>query len=343
MGMHTHLDQLRVKSDNTIDKESDVLSRRAFLGKTAGVAGAASLGLLGASTLTASAAAGPAWNPDKGIRVGMMTAPLAGGSLDDAMDMAKRCKMAAMEVMSSPESKLLNPMNFTEADAEAIRQKLSDKGLEISSLSNYLNLTEEGKTEEVQAQLLKNVDAAALLGTPTICTITGFRVGRLSKIETIKEVVPKILRPVIDHAKDKGIKVAVENWFETNLQGLDTFDCLLETIPDENFGLNYDPSHLVHQEIDITIPVQKYSKRIFHTHAKDCLIDVPRRNYVGILGEGWWRYVIPGYGAIKWGEYIDTLRAVGYHGVMSVEHEDDTFEPEPGFFHGAQYLNQFCG
>ncbi len=330
-------------SNDAIAKQSGVLSRRAFLGRTAEVVGAASLGLLGASSLTTPAAgAAPAWNANGGIRVGMMTAPVAGDSLDNAMDMAKRCHMAAMEVMSSPDSKLLNPMNFTEADADAIKAKLADKGLEISSLANYLDLTAEGKTDEVQTLLNKNVDAAAMLGVPTICTITGFRVGGRSKIQTIKEVVSKILRPVIDHAKDKGINVAVENWFETNLQGIDTFDCLLETIPDENFGLNYDPSHLVHQELDILIPVQKYSKRIFHTHAKDCLIDVQRRNYVGILGEGWWRYVIPGYGDIKWGEYIATLRSVGYHGVLSVEHEDDTFAPEPGFFHGAQYLNQFC-
>jgi sugar phosphate isomerase/epimerase len=116
----------------------------------------------------------------------------------------------------------------------------------------------------------------------------------------------------------------------------------MENLPDENFGLNYDPSHLVHQELDIMIPVAKFGKRIFHTHAKDCLVDVQRRSYVGILGDGWWRYAIPGYGDIKWGEYIAKLRAVGYRGVLSVEHEDSTFGPEDGFRHGAAYLNPFC-
>ena len=326
-----------------MDEPPAALSRRAFLGRTAGVVGAASVGLLGATSLAAPAAASaPAWNPDKGMRVGMMTAPLAGQRLDYAMDMAKRCHMAAMEVMSSPDSKLLNPMNFTEAEADAIRLKLAETGLEISSLSDYIDITAPGKTDDVQTVLKKNVDAAALLGVPTICTLTGFPVGGRSKIQTLKEVVPQVLRPVIDYAKGKGIKVAVENWYATCLQGLDTFDCLMEAIPDDNFGLNYDPSHLVHQELDILIPVQKYSKRIFHTHAKDCLIDVPRRNYVGILGDGWWRYVIPGYGDIHWPEYIATLREVGYRGVLSVEHEDNTFDPEDGFRHGAQYLDQFC-
>jgi sugar phosphate isomerase/epimerase len=342
--MNTYLDQhFSSTPDHTFAQQPTALSRRAFLGKTSGLIGAASLGWLGAASLATSTAAGaPAWNPNEGMRVGMMTAPVAGHSLDYAMDMAKRCHLAALEVISSPDSKLLDPMNFTEADAESIRQKLADKRLQISSLADYADITAPGQAEQVQTVLNKNVDAAALLGVPTICTLTGFPVGGRTKIQTIKEVVPKILRPVIDHAKDKGIKVAVENWFATCLQGLDTFDCLMETIPDDNFGFNYDPSHLVHQELDILIPVHKYSKRIFHTHAKDCLIDVPRRDYVGILGDGWWRYVIPGYGDIKWGEYIATLREVGYRGVLSIEHEDNTFGPEAGFRHGAHYLNQFC-
>jgi sugar phosphate isomerase/epimerase len=124
--------------------------------------------------------------------------------------------------------------------------------------------------------------------------------------------------------------------------GIDTFDCLLETLPDSHFGLNYDPSHLVHQDLDIIIPVERYSKRIFHTHAKDCLIDSQRRKYVGILGDGWWRYAIPGYGEIRWGEYIGHLREIGYRGVLSIEHEDDTFDSEEGFRHGAAYLGRFC-
>lgn len=55
-------------------------------------------------------------------------------------------------------------------------------------------------------------------------------------------------------ANDKGVKIAIENRFETCLQGIDTFECVLETITDDNFGLNYDPSHLVHQECNHLLP-----------------------------------------------------------------------------------------
>lgn len=318
------------------------VSRRSFLG-TAGAAAAASATWIGAAALRATAAeAVGTGTGKKDIRLGMMTAPVSGQSLSEALDMAKRCGLSALEVMSGPGSKLLDPMNLGPADAEKVKAELGQRGLEFSSLANYMNTTEPGKTEEVQTVAKKMVDAAALLGVPTICMITGMPHHGVSKIQMLRTVVPSIFRPILDHAKEKGVRVAVENWFATCLQGLDTFDTLMESIPDSHFGLNYDPSHLVHQELDYMIPVSRFSKRVFHTHAKDCLVDVQKRRYVGILAEGWWRYAIPGYGDIHWGEYIGHLRQVGYHGVLSIEHEDDTFGTEEGFRHGARYLGQFC-
>jgi len=245
------------------------ISRRSFLGTAAGGVGAASLGWVGAtpSTVTAAEAAQDGTGR-KDIRIGMMTAPVSHLPLDAVLDMAKRCGMAALEIMSGPGSSLIDPMNFSQADAEAVKQKLADRQLEISSLANYMNSAAPGKTDEVQTIAKKMIDAAALLEVPTICMITGLPHQGMSRIAMIKQVVPTVFRPIVDHAKEKGIHVAVENWFATCLQGLDTFDCLMETIPDENFGLNYDPSHLVHQELDIMIPVTRFGKRIFHTHAK---------------------------------------------------------------------------
>jgi sugar phosphate isomerase/epimerase len=325
---------------NALSDSPTPMSRRGFIGTAVTVVGAASTGLLGAGSSSARAADAPSSAPS--IRVGMMTAPLSGKPLDHALEVAKQCGVVALEVMAGPESKLLNPMKFNQADADGIKQKLAERKLEISSLANYMDSAAVGKTDEVQQVAKKMIDAAALLGVPTICMITGIPREGMNRIDMIKKVVPTVFRPILDHAKEKGVKVAVENWFATCLQGIDTFDCLLETLPDEHFGLNYDPSHLVHQELDIMIPVARYSKRIFHTHAKDCLIDYQRRRYVGILADGWWRYAIPGYGEIRWGEYIAHLREVGYRGVMSIEHEDDTFGTEDGFSHGASYLSRFC-
>ncbi len=330
------------------------ISRRTFIGTTAGAMSAGSLASLGATALTSTAAeaeTSPEPKKPKDIRVGMLTAPLRDLPFEAVLDMAVRCHVAALEVVAEPGHPHIDPMTLGPAQAEAIKQRLGERQLEISGLSNFMNITAPGKSGEAQQVMIKTVDAAVLLGVPTICMNLGTPVQGMSKIETIRKVIPGLLRPIIDHAKAKGINVAIENWFETNLQGLDTFDCLMETIPDAHFGFNYDPSHLVHQQCDYTVPIKRFGKRIFHTHAKDCLVDEQQRAYLGVLGGkwyvgvpggGWWRYVIPGFGDIKWGQYIGHLREVGYKGVLSIEHEDDTFGPEEGFRHGAHYLNQFC-
>jgi sugar phosphate isomerase/epimerase len=321
------------------------LSRRTFIETTAGAMSAASLATLGAATLTSTAAAAEIAaerKKPKDIRTGMLTAPVRNLPFDEVLDMAKRCHIAALEVVAEPGHPHIDPNTLDAAQADAIKAKLDERGLEISALSNYMNTTAAGRTREVQEILNKTIDAAALLGAPTICVGLGMPVRGRSKLQMIKEVVPGVFRPIIDHAKDKGIKVAVENWFETNLQGLDTLECLMQTIPDDNFGFNYDPSHLVHQQCDYIAPIVMFAKRIFHTHAKDTLINQHRLASVGVLGHGWWRYAIPGFGNINWGQYVANLRQVGYKGVLSIEHEDDTFAPEDGFRHGANHLNQFC-
>ncbi len=306
---------------------------------------AASLASLGVATLASTAAAAESSaevKKPKDIRTGMLTAPLHDLPFEEVLNMAKRCHIAALEVVAEPGHPHIDPRTLDQGQAEGIKQKLAERGLEISALSNYMNTTAPGKAAEVQETLKKTIDAAALLGVPTICVGLGMPVRGKSKIQVIKEVIPGLFRPILDHAKEKGIHVAVENWFETNLQGLDTLECLMQTVPDENFGFNYDPSHLVHQQCDYMAPVTMFGKRIFHTHAKDTLVNERRRAYVGVLGHGWWRYVIPGFGNINWGQYIGNLRDVGYKGVLSIEHEDDTFGPEDGFRHGANHLNQFC-
>jgi sugar phosphate isomerase/epimerase len=311
----------------------------------------ASLGVAALAPSAASAQTAPEAKKPKDIRVGMLTAPLHDQPFEEVLNLARRCNIVTLEVVAEPGNPHLDPMTLGRAQAAAIQQKLVERRLEISALSNFMNITTPGKAGEVQQAMIKTIDAAVLLSVPTVCMNLGTPVQGMGKIDTIKNVIPGLFRPIIDHAKEKGIKVAIENWFETCLQGLDTFDCLMETIPDENFGLNYDPSHLVFQQCDYMIPITKFGKRIFHTHAKDCLVDEQQRAYLGVLGGkwyvgpaggGWWRYVIPGFGDINWGRYIGHLREVGYTGVLSIEHEDSTFNPEEGFRHGARYLNQFC-
>ncbi len=323
------------------------VTRRGFLGSTAGALGVVALG----ETVNATAAAAAEQNGpaearpeprEKDIRIGMLTAPFGDRPLKDVLDFAPKAGISCLEVVADAGSKHIDPTTLDAAKADAVKQMLAERKLEISGLACFADACQPGRTERFQNHARKMVDAAVLLGVPTLCMQTGMPLRNMTKINQIKQVVPKVYAPIIAYAKDKGIKIAIENWFETCLQGIDTFECLFDTIKDDNFGLNYDPSHLVHQECDYLLPVRMFSKRIFHAHAKDTLIDVEVRAHVGIYGHGWWRYVVPGSGRIHWGEYINHLRMNGYKGALSIEHEDSALSREKGFILAARHLAQFC-
>ncbi len=322
-----------------------MLTRRNFLGSAAGAAGVASI--VGAATMSltaanAAAAEGAAKRRAPGLYVGMLTAPFGGQPLVEVLDFAKSAGITGLEVVADPGSTHIDPTNFDAAKAETVKQQLAERQLEISALSYFGDACRPGGAEDFQKHLRKMTDAAVLLGVPTLCMNLGMPLPNMDRIQQIKEVVPKVFAPAIAYAKEKGVKIAIENWFETCLRGIDTFECLLETIKDENFGLNYDPSHLVHQECNYLKPVSMFGKRIFHTHAKDTLIDAEVRGRVGIYGGGWWRYVVPGSGRIHWGEYINHLRSIGYQGVLSIENEDSQAGRDKGFVLAARHLAQFC-
>lgn len=325
------------------------VTRRGFLSSTACALGVTALGKMANSTLAAATDSPQTTDKRadlpgraKGMRIGMLTVPFRDKSLVEVLDFARQTGIPCLEVFADPGSKHIDPATLDAAKADEVKQMLVERKLEISALSCFMDACQPGGTGKFQSQVRRMVDAAVWLGVPTLCMQTGMPLPNMTRIDQIKQVVPKVYAPIIAYAKDKGIRIAIENWFETCLQGIDTFECLLETIKDDNFGLNYDPSHLVHQQCNYLLPVTMFGKRIFHTHAKDTLVDVEVRAHVGIYGHGWWRYVIPGSGDIHWGEYINHLRVNGYRGVLSIEHEDSALSREQGFVLAARHLAQFC-
>jgi len=87
-------------------------------------------------------------------------------------------------------------------------------------------------------------------------------------------------------------------------------------------GLAYDPSHLVWQFIDPYLPLREFGHKVMHVHAKDTQILRDTLQDVGIEGQGWWRYRVPGWGEMNWTRIISDLSESGYDGVISLEHED---------------------
>ena len=222
---------------------------------------------------------------------------------------------------------------------EEVHELLGRHGLEISSLAYYPNNLhpDDAHRAEVNAHLLKVVDAAQRLGVRTVGTFVGNDKDRPypENIERFKKIWP----PLVAHAAERGVRIAIENcpmifsWDEwpggNNLAATPAaWDDMFEAIPSASFGLNLDPSHLVWQMIDYERAVYDYADRIFHVHAKDMEVrrDGLYRHGVTSIGMGWQTPRLPGLGEVRWDRFVAALYAVGYDSFISIEHEDRAFE-----------------
>ncbi len=114
------------------------------------------------------------------------------------------------------------------------------------------------------------------------------------------------------------------------------WNAVFAQVPSPRLGLEFDPSHLVRQYIDPVRAAWDVQARIHAVHAKDTEITKPVLQQVGIHGEGWWRYRIPGQGLIDWPAFITVLLQAKFAGGIAVEHEDEFWdkpntENEPDF------------
>jgi sugar phosphate isomerase/epimerase len=102
---------------------------------------------------------------------------------------------------------------------------------------------------------------------------------------------------------------------------------MFHDIPSAHFGLNYDPSHFVLQQMDPISPLREFKDKLFHLHAKDMTVDAARLNEVGVFAvpKEWHTPRIPGLGDINWARFMAALYEIGYDGSLCVEVEDDTF------------------
>jgi len=279
------------------------------------------------------------------MKLGFLTACLPDRSLTDIAAWAADNAFEALEVAAWP---ALGDRPFTASHidvekldaggAEEIRALLDGHGLTLSSLAFYDNNLHPDPDERaaVNRHVLACVDAAALLGCPTVGTFVGRDPGK-TVAENLREA-EKVFAPLVDHAGERGVKLVVENcvmegWHPDGYPGnLAYCPELWEWMFSLGLYLNYDPSHLVWMGIDPVEAVRPYVDRVAHAQAKDIEVFPERRTRYGWPGRaverpdpwdvGWWRYRVPGLGQVDWTRVVDTLYEGGFDYVLSVEHED---------------------
>ena len=295
------------------------------------------------------------------MKLGFLTAALPGLNLEEVARWAGESGFGMLEIACWPAGKAerryagvshIDVASLDAAGAKRINALIRDNGLEISSLGYYPNplSADQAHNDAAIAHLKKVVDAAALLGVEIVGTFIGAdqRKSADENMETFARVWP----PIVRYAGERGVKIAIENcpmlWEDTWPGGSNVayspaiWRRMFEIIPDDNFGLNYDPSHLVWQFIDYLRPIAEFKERIFHVHAKDMEIEHEMLYQDGVLGCGfrWAIPRLPGLGEVRWERFIAALYATGYDFVVSIEHEDRKFEGTEELVKRGFYLSR---
>ena len=116
----------------------------------------------------------------------------------------------------------------------------------------------------------------------------------------------------------------------------------------EAFGLNWDPSHMIWQQLDPVAFITDFADRIYHVDCKDTRMRVGGgRN--GRLSSHlpWgdqrrgWDFVSTGRGDVPWEDCFRALAAIGYDGPISVEWEDASMDRLHGAPEALEFLRRF--
>jgi len=282
------------------------------------------------------------------MKLGFVSAILPDLSLEEVLRTAAEIGYDCVEVMCWPPGKAerryagvthIDITTLTAQNIKEVNNLCEIYQVTISALGYYPNpLTPDKDARVVYKDHIKALIRAA---TRLDIAIVNTFIGR-DQYKTIEENWPDFLQiwnEIIGHADSFGIKVGIENCPMRFTKdewpgGLNLFttpaiwDKAWKQIPSPNFGLNYDPSHMIIQHMDTSLPIRNYGPRLHHVHAKDATIDQEEIEKHGIFSHPnlWHTPKIPGRGDVDWKDFFDALKEVGYEGAICVEVEDREYE-----------------
>jgi len=303
------------------------------------------------------------------MKLGFLTAPFPDTPLLQVADWAASTGFEVLEIACWPAAtgptrryagtSHIDVANLSSDQARELRGAIEGKGLTISGLGFYPNPLhpDPAHRDRVIGHLRHVIDAAEKMDVPLVNTFMGGD-GALNQDqnwERALETWPDIVR----YAQDHGRRITLENcpmlfsydeW--PGGHNIATTPRMWRRILEQwegTIGLNFDPSHLILQMIDIRRFLKEFGPHILHFQAKDLLIDTDGLYERGIMsmGMGWQVPRIPGLGDVDWNVVFSELYRGGYDGDCIIEHEDRRFEGsddrvKQGFLIARDVLRPYC-
>ncbi|MEC8504209.1 MAG: sugar phosphate isomerase/epimerase family protein, partial [Actinomycetota bacterium] len=196
----------------------------------------------------------------------------------------------------------------------------------------------EGVRQRAAEEMKDAARAAAKMGIPTVVGFTGSSIWHTvamfppvpaEMIERGYQDFADRWNPILDVFDDEGVRFAHEVHPSEIAYDYWTTKRSLEAIGHRPaFGVNFDPSHFMWQDLDPVGFLWDFQDRIYHVHLKESRKQLDGRN--GRLGSHlpWadprrgWDFVSTGHGDVPWESIFRMLNFIGYEHSMSVEWED---------------------
>lgn len=196
----------------------------------------------------------------------------------------------------------------------------------------------EGVRQRAAEEMKDTARVAAKLGVDVVIGFTGSSIWHT--VAMFPPVPPEMIErgyadfaerwnPILDVYDEVGVRFAHEVHPSEIAYDYWTTVKTLEAIDHRPaFGLNFDPSHYVWQDLDPVGFLWDFKDRIYHVDCKESVKQLNGRN--GRLGSHlpWgdprrgWDFVSTGHGDVPWEACFRMLNAIGYDGPISVEWED---------------------
>lgn len=251
----------------------------------------------------------------------------------------------------------------------AFRARVRDAGLTISALSCHGNPIhpDEKIAHEHDAVFRQTIRLAEALEVPVVVTFSGCPGGSPQDktpnwvtaawppefAEALawqwEEKLIPYWRSAAKIASDAGVKVALEAHPGFCVYNPETMLRLREAAG-PSIGMNFDPSHLWWQGVDIPTAIAALGEAIFHFHAKDVALNpgmtarngvLDTKSYSHMQQRSWlFRSVGWGHGELDWKRIASALRLIGYDYVMSIEHEDALASIREGLMAAVEMLSR---
>ena len=302
------------------------------------------------------------------MQLGFASAIIPELDLDQVLATASKIGYDCIELMCWPLGKAerryagVTHIDVDQLDQDAaddIRQRFEQAGVTISGLGYYPNPLAADPAESNLAveHIRKVIDACTLLDLHQMNTFIGRDPAR-----SIHDNWPRMLdtwKPIVEFAEQRDVRIGIENcpmlfsydeWPGGKNLAIspEVWQRMFEDIPSDHFGLNYDPSHMIWQQMDAYQPMLDFREKLFHVHAKDVRIERDQLDQVGILATPLKYHTpkLPGKGDIDWSQFFSVLAESGYDGPVCVEVEDRDYEETAELRHKSleeshTYLRQF--